>query len=162
MLGKPMLQSMLAYHRQVNERLLELAATLPDEALDQPIAGTGRSIREAVRHQADTDRRWRTFVETRFPVWEEEGPADDLMSVAELAAFQSGETAQLSAWLERQTEAELSEEIEVTWEGETNRITPWRSLLQLLLHGQQHRSEVAAALTLHGASPNDVDYIIYV
>jgi uncharacterized damage-inducible protein DinB len=163
MLGKTMLVSMVEYHRQANERLLDQAAELSDAALDQPIDGSGgRSIRETIRHAADTDHRWRCFVETHFPVWEEHDPANDSAPLRDLAAFQSEETALLAAWLERQSEPELMQEIEVTWQGETSRISPWHGLLQMLLHAQQHRAELALALTLHGHSPNDLDYIIYV
>lgn len=163
MSGKAMLQSMVGYHRQVNERLLDLAARLPEEALQAAIEGVGgRSIQETFRHMADTDQRWRTFVETRFPVWNDGSPADDSMSIEDIAAQQANETALLCAWLERQSESDLMQEIEVTWQGETSQICPWHGLVQMLLHAQQHRAELAMALTSHGHSPNDLDYIIYV
>jgi uncharacterized damage-inducible protein DinB len=161
MLGTTMLTAMVEYHRQVNERLLDLAARLPEADLDAPIDG-GRSIRETFRHMVDTDYRWRTFVETHVPVWEDQAADDERPGIATIAARQAAETAALTAWLARQREGDLLQEIEITWEGETSRITPWHGLLQMLLHGQQHRSELAAALTRCGQSPNDLDFIMYV
>jgi uncharacterized damage-inducible protein DinB len=163
MLGKTMLGSMLAYHRIANERILDQAAKLDTAALIEPIDGSGgRSMLDTLRHAADTDLSWRSFAETHQPYTEGDGPVQRLQTVPEIAAYQAEETARLSAWLDRQTEAELMHEIEVTWQGETSRITPWHGLLQMLLHGQQHRAELAMALTRQGHSPNDLDYIIYV
>jgi len=157
-----MLNAMVAYHGTANGRLLDLAGQLPDHILDAPIEERSRSIRETFRHMTDTDRRWRIFVETRFPVWDDGGPVADLMSIDDLATYQANETAALCDWLERQSEAQLMEEIEVTWQGETSQITAWQSLLQLLLHAQQHRSEIAIALTRQNLSPNDIDFVMYI
>ena len=161
MLGKAVFVSMVDYHRQVNERLLELAAALSDEALDAEIPGSSRSIRRTARHMAATDGRWRTFLETHKRAWEE-GADDQYATIAEIAALQAGETAALTAWLEGQTEDDLLQPVEIVWDGEVYTMAPWHGLLQLLLHGQQHRAELAAALTQQGASPNDIDYIMYV
>jgi uncharacterized damage-inducible protein DinB len=163
MLGKTMLGSMLAYHRIANERILDQAAKLDTAALNEPIDGIGgRSVLDTLRHAADTDLSWRSFSETHQPYTEDDGPVQRLQTVPKIAAYQAEETARLSAWLDRQTEAELMQEIEVTWQDETSRITPWHGLLQMLLHGQHHRTELAMALTRHGHSPNDLDYIMYV
>ena len=160
MLGKAMLVSMIEYHRQVNERLLELAATLADADLDEPIAGSGRSIRVTFRHLVATDNRWRIFLETRKRTWVD-GSDDQPGPIAEIAEQQSNESAALTTWLASQDEGDLLQQIEIVWDGETHTMAPWQGLLQLLMHGQQHRAEIALALSRLGKSPNDVDYIMY-
>ncbi len=161
MLGKAMFTSMVDYHGKANERLLELAATLPDEVLDESIGDSGRSMRLTFRHMAATDHRWRIFLETHKRSWEE-GSDDEAGSIAEISSLQSAETAALAAWLEQQTEDDLLQAVEIVWDGETYTMAPWHGLMQLLLHGQQHRAELALALTHFGKSPNDLDYIMYV
>ena len=161
MLGKAMFTSMVDYHGKANERLLELAATLPDDVLDQPLTEGGRSMRLTFRHISAADGRWRSFLETHERKWVD-GVDDQYATIVELANIQAAETGALAIWLDSQTEAELLDPVEIIWDGESYMMAPWHGLLQLLLHGQQHRSEIAMAMTRLGKSPNDLDYIMYV
>lgn len=37
----------------------------------------------------------------------------------------------------------------------------WQTMVHLVLHGMQHRSEAAAMLTDYGQSPGDIDFIVF-
>jgi uncharacterized damage-inducible protein DinB len=60
------------------------------------------------------------------------------------------------------SDGDLAAVVEIRdWRSQTSQIERWRTLFQMLLHGMQHRSELAQLLTEHGHSPGDIDFIIY-
>jgi uncharacterized damage-inducible protein DinB len=161
MAGSDLLTTMLAYNHAANTRLLDLASSLDDAQLDTPIEGGYGSIRESFVHLVRVEWRWRTIVETHEP------PAELIAvpqpaTIAALSAFADQEAAAVSAWLDGRSEAELSTPVLIIWRGDTVHFTPWHALAQLCMHGVQHRSEIAIALTRLGLSPGDMDFIFFI
>ena len=159
MLGKEMFTTLVRYHREVDQQLLDLAQLLPDSALDEEMPGTGRSIRSMFWHMADTDWSWLSFLETRSS---EEGEFDLAENETDLAVIGENldrHAALLQAWLESQSEDQLQDVIHTVWNDRPVQIYPWQALLHLMAHGQQHRAEIAAVLTTHGKSPGAIDLL---
>jgi uncharacterized damage-inducible protein DinB len=46
-------------------------------------------------------------------------------------------------------------------DGRVFRLPLWQMMLHVANHGTQHRSEVAAILTVFGQSPGDLDALVY-
>ena len=156
-----LLTTMLAYNHAANDRLLSLAATLDDARLDTPIEGGYGTIRETFVHLVRVEWRWRTIVETHSP------PAELIAvpqpaTIAVLTAFAEAEAAAVGAWLDGRSEDELTAPVLIIWRGDTVLFTPWHALAQLCMHGVQHRSEIAIALTRLGLNPGDLDFIYFV
>ncbi len=156
-----MLATMLAYNHAANRRLLDLVATLDDARLDSPIEGGYDTIRETFAHLIRVEKRWRTIVETGAP------PATRIalpepVTIEVLRAFADQEGAAVRRWVDARSEEALATRAVAIWDGDPARYTPWQALVQLCMHGTQHRSEIAVALTRLGLNPGDLDFIFFV
>lgn len=161
MLGKTMLTTAAGYHRWATEQILERATRLSDEQYRAPHAHGGRSVHDTLFHMLRVDHVWRTVCERPgeplTPLAPEDHP--DLATIREAWAR---EAAALSGLLDHLSDSELAAVVEIRdWQGRVSQIERWRTLYQMLLHGMQHRSELAQILTEHGHSPGDIDFIIY-
>lgn len=154
-------EAMFDYHCTSTAKLAGLAETLSDEELDTPIVGGERSIRETLKHIVEVDWMWRTVLETgQLPNWAET-PARSLHQVPDIATAHRAESAALKRWLGAHAGDTLNEAIEVQfpWSPQPQPFVPWRVLLQIPLHGQQHRSEIAVELSRLNKSPGFMDFI---
>ena len=59
-------------------------------------------------------------------------------------------------------EADLDERIQRTRGGRTLSFVRWQAMATVVLHGVQHRAEIAEYLTAAGYSPGDLDFIFYI
>jgi uncharacterized damage-inducible protein DinB len=159
--GTGMLTTMLAYNHAANTRLLDLASLLDDAQLDTPIEGAYGTIRETSVHLAGVEWRWRTIVETHDPPVVP-APLPRPATIEVLKRFAGAEAVAVTAWLASRGEEDLITPAPLTWGGETVFFTPWHALVQLCMHGMQHRSEIAIALTRLGQSPGEIDFISFV
>lgn len=161
MLGKTMLTTAAGYHHWATNRILEGAGQLQDTDYRAPGAQGGRSVHDALFHMLRVDHVWRTVCERPGQPFTPLAP-EDHPDVASIRAAWASEAEALSALLARLSDDELAAVVEIRdWRGQTSRIERWRTLFQMLLHGMQHRSELAQFLTEHGHSPGDIDFIIY-
>ncbi|MCC6704716.1 MAG: DinB family protein [Thermomicrobiales bacterium] len=156
-----MLASLIRYHGTATQLLASLAVDLSEQDLDTPIEGYERSIRSTLQHLVEVDWAWRSAVETRTtPDWSAmAGPAGP--AIADIAAAHAAGNERLLAWIAGATESDLNAGFDVHWPWmpEPNEVIPWRAISQIVLHGQQHRGELAVALTRLGRSPGNFDYI---
>lgn len=161
MLGKAILTTAAGYHRWATERMLEGAGQLQDADYRAPGAHGGRSVHDTLFHMLRVDHVWRTVCERPGQPFTPLAP-DDYPDLAALRAGWDREAAALAALLDRLDDDDLAAVVEIRdWRGQASRIERWRTLFQMLLHGMQHRSELAQILTGHGHSPGDIDFIIY-
>jgi uncharacterized damage-inducible protein DinB len=79
-------------------------------------------------------------------------------SLEEVYGLWREEEASMRAWLATLDDAALQANVTMR-SGET---PLWQVMAHLSFHGMQHRSEAAEALTMAGASPGNLDFIIYV
>ena len=161
MLGKAMLESLLAYDAWAMEKLLAQAAGLTQEQLDAPTQYGRGSIRQLLFHSVGALEVWATVLATgsrpaqrrsrdAFPTLDDlRGYADEVNGMARAALAQHSEEA-------------LAEVVTTTDpRGNPWPLARWHMLAQPLTHAMQHRAEVAAELTRWGRSPGDLDFVFF-
>ncbi len=88
--------------------------------------------------------------------------AADFISFTDLKAAWDQNSANFAVYLNALTDEECARTVTyTTTEGEPLSQTVWQILHHVIIHGMQHRAELAAALTTFGYSPGNIDYIIY-
>ncbi len=154
-------QKLYEYHFHTCTQLIDCAARLAAaDYQENPGYGHG-SIHDILFHLLNTDRSWRTSLETG--VQPARLPAADY---PDLNALREGFEREHAAWkapLERLSEDEFQGQLKVvSVRFGTVTMQRWHILQQVLLHGMQHHAEVAQLLTAKGQSPGNIDFILYV
>lgn len=68
----------------------------------------------------------------------------------------------LTEFVDGLTEERLTAEFDyISTEGRAHRRVVWETMVHLINHGTQHRSEAAALLTAMGQSPGDIDLVVF-
>lgn len=148
------------YHYWATHRLLEAAARLAPEQIDAaPLAGLP-ALRDILVHAMGAEWIWRQRLEGSSPAAMPE-PAD-FATLAAIAASWAGEERALRTYIASLSADDLMAQIAYRTIGGRAWTSPvWEILVHLANHGTQHRSEVAAILTALGASPGDLDMILF-
>lgn len=151
------------YNYWANKKILEAASKLTQEkflaAAEFPF-GSGGSLRSTILHIVDAEYGWRGFFE--FKKFGEDLNADDFPTLQALEKKFQEEEASMRAWLNRITDEDVNSKVTYTNdEGILRTRTLWHCLLHVVNHGTQHRSEAAALLTRHAASPGDLDFTFF-
>lgn len=157
------LDAMLRYHGAGTLSLLTLASELSDDELDAPIEGYDRSIRGTFQHLADTGWLWRALFDTGEIPGFAEAPSGRVTNLPDIANTFQGDNDWLERWYASASADDLNGAIVVhfPWAPEPDTLLRWRILAQVALHGQQHRSEIALALTRFGKSPGNIDFLFF-
>ena len=162
MLGKAMLETMIAYDAWASAKLFEQAAALTQEQLDAPTQYGRGSIRQILFHATGAMEMWaHALAHGHYPrTWRR---LDECVTVADLSAHHCVVNEAAGAALAQFSEEELAEEIVVPDpRGNARTLQRWWMLAQPLTHAMQHRAEVAAELTTLGPSPGDLDFVFFV
>jgi uncharacterized damage-inducible protein DinB len=154
---RELLESFYEYGEHMNERLLNLAAKLDDDALRRTIPGVGRSIFQTFFHMLSAERNW-------FAGWQgqerpprlNEQDLPDLVAIRDVWARLADERR---TFLANASEEWLHQPMFDAPSGRP--ILYWEVILHVANHGTQHRAEIAATLTEAGFSPGDVDMVDY-
>lgn len=153
------------YNHWATEKIMGATATLTQEQLDEPgTAGRG-SIRQTLLHMIDTHQGWLSW-------WDGSLSAEEAMLLSLDPAEYPDLAAIRGAWnaVNEQTRAFINplgdEDMEriyttATPDGSTVTFVLWRMMLHVVNHGTQHRSEIAAMLTVFDCSPGDLDVVSY-
>ncbi|MHB8577440.1 MAG: DinB family protein [Dehalococcoidia bacterium] len=148
---------LFAYDTWATVRLLRYAEGLnPDQFAIPP--GPGHApIRATLIHLIEARQTWRLRWQGQ-----QDGPdvlEADFPTPASLRPWLVSEEATMQTTLCRCQDADL--DLTMRWgppREQQKAGTCWQLLLHVLQHGPQHRGEVAAALTLLGRSPGDMDF----
>lgn len=149
-----------AYHWHTNRRLLQGIAQLNDDAYRLDRGYSRGSIHNTLLHLLNTDRLYRVMLETGT-----RPPPLDPASLPDLPALQAAFEKEEAAW--QTSVAGLTGEAleaEALFTLGPDNVVPavrWHLLQQVLLHGMQHHTELAHALTEKGHSPGDLDFIFF-
>jgi uncharacterized damage-inducible protein DinB len=151
------LEMFARHHAWADDRILTLAAEVPDGDLRAPARLDHGSAWDTLRHLVDVNWSWREFCVGNDIgdgyVWDYVEGLDDL---AGLHALAREDDATLRTYIVGLDDPALAEELFMTPEEHRPR---WLILLHLLNHGTQHRTELARFLTDHGHSPGDLDLL---
>jgi uncharacterized damage-inducible protein DinB len=138
------------------DRLFDAAAKLSEDAWRHPNGFTYKHIAGILQHTMQAEARSALRFQGLAPTGGMPSP-DDAPSRVELLAAWQAEEAKLRTCLASLKDADLGRMIK-TYNGE---VLMWQSMAHTTYHSMQHRSEAAEALTMAGASPGDIDLMVY-
>lgn len=148
------------YHWSTTERLLEIAGQLPDEIYHADLNFGPGSIHKLLFHLITALNSWRIALETGS-----QQPGLDIQEFSDQDAIQDLLIQERRSWngyLSRLVERDLNGTVTLNnLRGKEYTLPLWHVLVHLILHGMQHHSELAHALTTHGHSPGNIDFIFY-
>jgi uncharacterized damage-inducible protein DinB len=149
------------YNDWANRRILTATAKVTPEQYMAPADVSYQSLHGTLVHVLAGEVMWRKRCQ------EGVSPArlltpDDLPTHAALLDCWRDEAATMRGYLASLTDADLDRVVHYTNQhGKTYDTVLWHILTHLVNHGTQHRSEAAILLTNYGASPGDIDMILY-
>ncbi len=154
------LRLLFSYHYWATKRILEAAERISPEQFTRPGDYGEGSVRSILVHALSSERNWRT----RWQGGEIYGNLDQqaFPDVETLQAFWQQQEREMRTFLDGCDEESFTQ----IFTGRTSGGIPftdpiWHSMMQVLFHGAQHRSEVAELLTVYGSSPGDLDFFIF-
>lgn len=156
------LQELYSYNSWANERILARVRELTPEQLHKPTDFSYPSLFKTLVHIMSAEWLWRQRMQFGISP-ERMHTSDDFSDLASLEAEWQKNTQELMAFLATLTEDDLQSDFSyrnLDNQDCTNLL--WESLLHVVIHGMQHRSECAAMLTSLGNSPGDIDFIVFV
>jgi uncharacterized damage-inducible protein DinB len=153
--------TLFAHMYWVNHRLLDAADQISAEQLAAP-GPTTRDLRATLVHELDVEWSWRLAIQGR-PI-EELGSdvelrAEDYPDVRAIRAHWRRDEAEMRAWLEGLTDAQLAEEVAPALSRE--RRPTWQFLAHILTHAAQQQAEAAILLSAAGHSPGELGFLEY-
>lgn len=155
-----LMRALYGYNEWANDKILEAAAKVNSEDLSRKSELSPKGITATLAHAVGTQIFW-------LGEWREPGSfsqswfqgLDSFEGARE--AFAKSHRA-LAEYLEGLSDSDLERFITPPeWWGNTPgvRFPLWHIMLQVIEHSQQHRSEVAQAISAAGSSPGELDYI---
>jgi uncharacterized damage-inducible protein DinB len=151
---KDTISSLLAYNFWANQRILAACEHLSVDEFTRPVTpdpGWG-TLRGILVHALDTEYGWRTVLQGQ--------DASQILTEGDftsVAALQARWQIEQAAWVEYV--AGLStENLHKRYSDDPNGPTVWQTILHVIVHGVQHRSEAAAILTGYNHSPGELDF----
>jgi uncharacterized damage-inducible protein DinB len=154
------IRSLHAYNRWANERLLNLAETLPSRRTRDHIGSSFGSIHGTLAHILAGEVIW-------LERWRGGSPPKlmDGANFADLAAIRarwSVQQQEMDVFLAGLTPERLLDTVSyIGISGERWSYRLWQMMVHLVNHGTHHRSELADMLTRAGLEPPATDFLIY-
>jgi uncharacterized damage-inducible protein DinB len=149
---------LICFNFWANERILAACAQISAYQFTRavtPDPGWG-SLRGILVHALDAEYGWRSLLQGQ----DEEGVLE-AADFADVAALKVRWEIERAAWLDYA--AGLGEERVNQGYGDDPQQGPkvWQTILHVVTHGIQHRSEAAAILTGYGHSPGELDFDLF-
>ena len=148
------------YNRWANVRILGAAAKISEAQFLAPAEFPHGGLRGTLVHTLFGEWIWRMR-------WQGSPPnlrlkPEDFPTFASLKTRRLEEETLLMEFVDGLTDKRLKVEFDyISTEGNPHRRVSWETMVHLVTHGMQHRSEVAAMLTDMGHSPGDIDLIVF-
>ena len=155
--AKPMLQQLVAYHYQMNERLYLQCGQLTHAAFVADTAYSLGSLRNHMVHLMSVDMAWLNGLQGHPRDHFQWLDPADFATFADAHAYAQGVSTAVLTALEAWDDADLA----VIPAG--FRETRWQVLMHLVTHGVDHRAQMLRLLHEHDAAATfPQDFIMYV
>ena len=148
------------YNAWSSTKILDAASHITQEEYLASVPFPHGSLRGTLVHACFAEWIWRKRWQgsPQNPIWKEE----DFPGMDSLRSRWVEEDSQLLDFVANLTEESLSSKFKyVSTEGIPHERALWESMLHVVNHGTQHKTEAAAILTSLGHSPGDIDLIVY-
>ena len=148
------------YNYWGNQRILDICEQLSQAELDAPTKNGYASLRATLIHMLNGNWLW-------LSRWQGVSPTTSLderefPTLASIRARWQIEEERTRAYLVTLSESELARDLTYqNAKGLTFTLPLWQTLVHLVNHGTQHRSEVAFMLTALEHSPGDLDMSLF-
>lgn len=153
------------YGAWADARVLACAERLSPEQFTAPGTAGHGSIRDTLAHALSAHRAWLSWLDGSLSVQEAMRRPFDPATLPDAAAVRERweeVQRQTQRFLAHLTEDDLAEvRTETHPSAGTVSMPLWQFLIHVVLHGVQHRSEVAAMLTGFGQSPGNLDLLFF-
>lgn len=149
------------YTYWARDKILNAAERITPEQFEAPAAFPMGSLRGTLVHGLSAEWIWRMRCsqgQSPAAMWTEA----DLPTLADIRERWAEEERLMRAYLASLSDADLAATITyANTRGQLLSGTLWQILTHVVFHGMQHRTEAAAILTGYGASPGDIDLILF-
>jgi len=156
----PEIQLLFDYYYWATAHILSATEKVSQEQFTQGRVSGQRSLRATLVHALSSERNWRAR-------WQGNDPLADLdeqtfPTLASLRTYWQQQEQEMRTFLASLREEELARLIEGVTDAGTAYVDPiWHSMLHVLFHGAQHRSEAAEIVTKYGCSPGELDFFVF-
>jgi uncharacterized damage-inducible protein DinB len=163
------IRSMYEYDNWATTHIIDTAAQVTPEQLNAPGTAGHGSIRETLIHLIATSRAWLSAWDGLLTYEEamlNRLAPDDYPDISAVQALWSEVGERVLTFARGVTEEDMQRvtTFDLPWDapGSPSRsLTLWQMMFQVINHGTQHRSEIAAMLTDDGHSPGMIDFVFY-
>ena len=148
------------YNQWANAKILKTASNVTQDQYTAPASFPHGGLRGTLVHTLFAEWIWRHR-------WEGTSPAarlkqEDFPTFESLQTRWAEEEKLLMKYVAEVPEEKLEEHFFYTaTDGSPYERVLWHTMLHLVNHGTQHRSEAAAVLTDFGHSPGDIDFVYF-
>ncbi|MDX1378608.1 MAG: DinB family protein [Anaerolineales bacterium] len=148
------------YNQWANAKILNTASNVTHEQFVAPANFPHGGLRGTLVHTLFAEWIWRHRWEGASPVVHLN--PEDFPTFESLQLRWADEEGLLMKFVEDVTDQRLESHFQYTsTEGNPYQRVLWHTMLHLVNHGTQHRSEAAALLTDFGHSPGDIDFVYF-
>jgi uncharacterized damage-inducible protein DinB len=154
------IQLLFDYYYWANTHILNAAEQVSQEEFTRVRPYCQQSLRAILVHALSSERTWRTRWQGNAPTTNlDEHAFPDLPT---LRAYWNQEEQIMRTFLAEVQETDLTRLITGTTRAGTAYSDPiWHSMMQVLFHGAQHRSEAAEIVSEYGHSPGELDFFVF-
>lgn len=153
------IESYFAYHDWANERLLRIAATLDDAALDRDFEMGPGSIRKTFLHLMGVEPYWlKNWAGT--PALAQ--PAAPDTTVEQLKSAWAATAVQRNEFIAQLDEPQATQVVSMLVGGPPLKFRVLDTLIQICVHGTHHRAQLVNMMRHSGVTPPGLDYLGWV
>ena len=160
-MNKQDIKLLYQYNQWANAKILNTASNVTGEQFLAPASFPHGGLRGTLVHTLFAEWIWRHRWEGTSPVVRLK--PDDFPTFESLRSRWADEEKLLIGFVDKLTDKRLNSHFFYTsTDGTPYERILWQTMLHLVNHGTQHRSEAAALLTDFGHSPGDIDLIYFI
>jgi len=154
------IRTLFEYSAWATERIFTQVAALSPEQYTTPPNETMPSVRRILVHGLGAETLWLTRFRTGSSVINVS--EDDFPDLSTLRQGWERQQQAMLAHLDTLTDDVLAQPFRFERRDTPMEMVLWQIFFQLINHGTQHRSEVAAIVTEYGHSPGDLDFMFFI